>query len=69
MGSNLERLAVTSIGSFRYRADDAAKRAVELITEGAYAAAITAVADAMRYDAIAKEYEFIVESKVMEEKL
>lgn len=59
---NYERFAATSAKAFRSRAEKSAERAKALITEGQYAAASDALVDAVRYDAIAKEYEFIVES-------
>lgn len=59
---NFERFAETSAKAFRSRAEKAADRAKALISEGQYAAASDAIVDAVRYDAIANEYEFIVES-------
>lgn len=59
---NFESFARTSAKAFRNRAEKAAKRAVELISEGQYSAASDAIVDAVRYDSLAKEYEFIVES-------
>lgn len=59
---DFESFARTSAKAFRKRAEKAAKRAVELIAEGQYAAASDAIVDAVRYDALAKEYEFIIES-------
>ena len=65
---NFERFAESSAKAFRNDADRAAKRAVELISEGQYAAASDAIVDAVRYDVLAKEYEFVVESyDVMED--
>lgn len=64
---NFDSFARTSAKAFRNRADRAAERAKELISEGQYAAASDAIVDAVRYDSLAKEYEFIVESyNVME---
>lgn len=62
MIDNIECFVEVSGRSFRNRAADAANRSIELIQRGDYAAAMVLLADAVRYDGIAVEYEFIREA-------
>lgn len=59
---NMESFVRTSAMAFRNRADALAQRAITEIEQGQYLAAASAISEAIRYDGIAKEYEFIVES-------
>lgn len=53
---------ITSIKSYRSRADRSARIAVSDIRERAYEGAIMALTDAAKYEAIAQEYEFQLEA-------
>ena len=60
---NIEGFIKTSARAFRNRATASGDRAASLIAAGEYSAAIDALAEAVRYDGIAKEYEFIIEAE------
>lgn len=63
---DMKRFAEISEKAFRNRANEAGKRASALIEEGEYLAAADALAEAIRYDGIAKEYEFLIDAEVWE---
>ena len=62
MIENPREFAEVSLKSFRNRASKRAEDAERHIKEGEYSAAMTAIADAMMYDAIAREYELVLEA-------
>ena len=63
---DFKRFAEVSEKAFRNRANEAGKRASALIEGGQDFAAADAIAEAIRYDGIAKEYEFLIDAEVWE---